>query len=305
MHVAFPRSFHLGVQLGTSMVTWPEIRDASRRVEELGYDSLWVPDHLIARETGGAKRFEAWQVLAAIAASTRRIRIGPLVSPVTFRHPAVLAKMAATLDHVSDGRLILGLGAGGLAADHETFGITFGPGRMRVQRLDEACVIVRSMFDHPRTTLIGRYYQLRDATAEPKPIQRHLPILIGGGGPSVVGIAARRADMWNMIATPDAFARAVAGLRARLDALGRERSGVAATASFRAVIRATPAAIVARIEQLDPVWRDDQYRLAGNPADLRRRIGEYAEAGADGLIVQMPAPYDFETLASLVAIVRT
>jgi len=285
-------------------VSWPEIRDAARRVEELGYDSLWVPDHLLARETGAA-RLEAWQVLAAIAAATRRIRIGPLVSPVTFRHPAVLAKMAATLDHVSDGRLILGLGAAGLAAEHATFGIPFGPRSERLQRLDEACVILRSMLDYPRTTFIGRHYQVRDATAEPKPIQSHLPILIGGGAPSVVGIAARRADMWNMIATPDAFAPAIANLRARLDALGRERSAIAATASFRAVIRAMPAAIAARVDQLDPVWRDDPYRLAGGPADLRRSIVRYADAGADGVIVQMPAPYDFETLASLVAVVHT
>ncbi len=205
MGPTFPPSFHLGVQLATSTVSWPEIRDAARRVEELGYDSLWVPDHLLGRETGAA-RLEAWQVLAAIAAATRRIRIGPLVSPVTFRHPAVLAKMAATLDHVSHGRLTLGLGAAGLAAEHATFGIPFGPRSERVQRLDEACVILRSLFDYPRTTFIGRHFQVRDATAEPKPIQSHLPILIGGGAPSVVGIAARRADMWNMIATPDAFA---------------------------------------------------------------------------------------------------
>jgi len=301
---AFPTSFHLGVQLATTTVSWPEIRDAARRVEELGYDSVWVPDHLLARETG-AGRLEAWQVLAAIATATRRIRIGPLVSPVTFRHPAVLAKMAATLDHVSDGRLILGLGAAGLAAEHATFGIPFGPRSERVQRLDEACVILRSMLDDPQTTFVGRHYQVRDATAEPKPIQRHLPILIGGGAPSIVGIAARRADMWNMIATPDAFAPAIANLRARLDTLGRERSAIAATASFRAVIRAMPAAIAARVDQLDPVWRDDPYRLAGGPADLRRSIVRYAEAGADGVIVQMPAPYDFETLASLVAIVHT
>jgi len=244
-------------------------------------------------------------VLAAIGATTSRIRIGPLVSPVTFRRPAVLAKMAATVDHVSGGRLILGLGAGGLPIEHEMFGIAFGRRSERIERLDEACVVIRSMFDDPEPAFMGRHYQLRDATAEPKPIQRHLPLLIGGGAPSVVGIAARHADMWNMIATPDVFAPAVAGLRSRLDAVGRERAAVAATASFRAVIRATPAALATRIDQLDPVWRDDPYRLMGDAADGRRHIGAYAEAGADGVILQMPAPYDFETLASLVAIVRT
>src|SRR5438552_9136930 len=304
MNGAFPRSFHVGVQLSTAMVTWRELRDAARMIEDLGYDSLWVPDHLIAREFG-APRLEAWQALAGIAASTAGIRVGSLVSPVTFRHPAVLAKMAATLDHVSNGRLTLGLGAGGLAAEHETFGIAFGRSRERVEQLDEACVIVRAMCDEPRTTFSGRHYQLRDASAEPKPIQRRLPILIGGGTPSVVRVAARHADMWNMIATPDAFAPVAAGLRAELEALGRKRSSVASTVSFRAVIRETPAAIAERIAQLDPVWRDDRYRLAGSPADIRRHIGRYADAGADGVIVQMPAPYDIETLASLVAIVRT
>lgn len=287
------------------MVGWPEIRDAATRVEELGYDSLWVPDHLTARETETG-RLEAWQVLAAIAVSTRRIRIGPLVSPITFRPPAVLAKMAATLDHVSEGRVTVGLGAGGLAGEHETFGVPFGTRRERIQRLDEACAIVRSMLDDPRTTAIGRYYQVRDATAEPKPFQkRHLPILIGGAAPSIVNIAARHADMWNVIATPESFASAVAGLRARLDAVGRERSAVVATVSFRAVIRATPAAIAARVDQLDPIWRDDPYRLAGDLDDIRGRIARYTDAGADGVIVQMPGPYDFETLSSLIAAVRT
>jgi alkanesulfonate monooxygenase SsuD/methylene tetrahydromethanopterin reductase-like flavin-dependent oxidoreductase (luciferase family) len=301
--VAVAAKFHLGVQLGTAMVTWPEIRDAARTLDELGYDSLWVPDHLIARESG-ATRLEAWQILGAIAAATTRIRVGPLVTPVTFRHPAVLAKMAATLDHVSGGRLVLGLGAGGLAREHEAFGIAFASRSERVQRLDEACVIVRSMFDDPRTTFIGRHYQLLDATAEPKPVQRHLPILVAGGSPSVVGVAARHADMWNIIATPDVFAPRVAKLRAQLDALGRGHSSVMATASLRAVIRATPAAVAARVDQLDPVWRDDPYRLVGDAADVRRWVVDYRNAGADGLIVQMPAPYDLETLVSLVAILR-
>src|SRR5438552_5246834 len=207
--LTFPPSFHLGVQLATTRASWQEIQDAARRVEALGYDSVWVPDHLVSREAA-ADRLEAWQLLAAIAASTRRIRVGPLVSPVNFRHPAVLAKMAATVDHVSDGRLILGLGAGGLPIEHEMFGIAFGPRSERIERLDEACVVVRSMFDDPQPVFIGRHYQLWDATAEPKPIQAHLPILIGGGTPSVVGVAARHADMWNTIATPDAFPAAVA-----------------------------------------------------------------------------------------------
>ena len=303
MDVASTASLQLGVQLGTAAVTWPELRAAAERVEALGYDTIWVPDHLVAREAGAA-RLEAWQVLAAIAPHTTRIRLGSLVSPVTFRHPAVLAKMAAAVDHVSAGRVTLGLGTGGLNAEHEAFGIAFGSNRQRVERLDEACVILRSLFDEERTTFIGRHYELRDATAAPKPLQRHLPILIGGG-PSVVGIAARRADIWNTIALPDAFALTVADLRARLDAMGRERSAVAATASFRAVIRSSPAAVAARIAQLDPVWREDAYRLDGKPSDLRRRVREYVEAGADGLIVQMPAPYDFETLAALIALVRT
>jgi alkanesulfonate monooxygenase SsuD/methylene tetrahydromethanopterin reductase-like flavin-dependent oxidoreductase (luciferase family) len=272
-------------------------------VEGLGYDSVWVPDHLIARESG-AGRLEAWQVLGAIAATTRRIRFGPLVTPVTLRHPAVLAKMATTVDHVGEGRLILGLGAGGLAGEHRTFGIAFGTRRERLMLLDETCGIVRSMFDDTRTTFTGRRYRLRDATAEPKPIQGRLPILVAGASASVIGIAARHADMWNAIATAGPFAASVASLHTALDALGRDRSSVLTTVSFRAVIRPTPAAVAARVAQLDPVWRDDPYRLEGDAADARRWVAEYAGAGAGGLIVQMPAPYDLETLTSLAAIVR-
>src|SRR5258708_19106050 len=297
------RAIHLGVQLGTSGVSWPEIRDAVLRIEGLGYDSVWFPAHLVAREAG-ATRFEAWQLLGAIAMLTTRIRLGPLVTPVPSRLPAVLGKMAATLDHISAGRLIVGLGAGGSPADHDPFGLPLEPASVRAARLDEAATSLRSMFLEGPATVVGRYFALRDAPAEPKPGQRRLPLLIAGASDVVLRIAARHADLWNVIAMPDGFRERFHRLVQHLARTGRHPASVIATASFRLIIRDTDREVAATIAELDPLWRDDAFRVAGDQASARDALSAYVKAGADGLIVQMPAPYDFSTLERLSTEIR-
>ena len=291
---------HLGVQLGTSNVNWATLRDAATVVEELGFDSLWIPDHLLARE-GRAPRLEAWQVLGALAALTKRIRLGPLVTPVTFRHPALLAKMAATLDHVSGGRVILGLGAGGMALEHRQYGLAFGPVHERAERLDEAVQVVRSLLQAPTTSFRGRHYVVTSASAEPKPIQRRLPLLIAGSGTAAIRLAARHAEMWNAICLPGNLAQRIATLRSETSAAGRAPAAVRATVSFRLIVREDAAALRARLDELDPEWREDAYRIQGSSEDMVEVLGRYVEAGADGLIVQMPAPFDLFTLERVAA----
>lgn len=301
MSIAGP--LHVGVQLGTAGVTWTELRHAAQRVEALGYDSLWVPDHLTAWE-GAIPRLEAWQSLAGLALSTTSVRLGPLVSPVTFRHPALVAKMAATLDHLSEGRLILGLGRGGMADEHRQYGLPFGPARERSTRLEEAVTIMRSLFDDPTSTFAGQHYQLLDAQAMPKPLQSRLPLLIGGLGEGALRVAARHGDIWNAIGLPEDFARKIARLRAELRAFGRESSAVLVTASVRLLIRDNELEVNRRLQELDPVWRADPYRISGATRPVVDRLRAYLRAGVQGLIVQLPAPFDFQTLERLAGEVR-
>jgi len=163
---------------------WRELRDACLEVERAGWDSIWIDDHLIADEGDWHDaKLEGWATLAAVAAVTRRVRLGLLVSAHSLRNVGLTAKQATTLDAISGGRAILGIGAGWFEREHEAFGFDFASGfGERLDRLAEALPLFRRLFDGERVTFDGRYHQLRDAICEPRPIQTHLPILVGGSG---------------------------------------------------------------------------------------------------------------------------
>ena len=177
---------------------------------EPGWDSLWLDDHLLsdegdwerpqARGLGGAR--------SAVASLTSRVRLGLLVSSTTFRNPGLIAKLATTLDHVSGGRSVLGLGGGWFEREHDAFGIDFGSGfGERLDRLDEATMLIRRLLDGERVTHEGRFYEMHDALCEPRPVQARLPILIGGSGPTkTLRTTARYADLWNGYGEPDRIA---------------------------------------------------------------------------------------------------
>ena len=284
-------------------MTWSELRDAAQRVEALGYDSLWLPDHLIAWEDA-VPRLEAWEALAGLATVTTRMRVGPLVSPITFRHPAVLAKMAVTLDHISGGRVILGLGAGGLAEEHRQFGFHLGSARERGERLEEAARLIRSLLNGTVSDFAGKYYETRGARALPTPVQPRLPLLIAGVGQRVRQIAARVADMWNGIGLPRAISAGVHDLHQQVNAAGRDPASVMATASFRLIIRENEDAVARRIAELDASWHEDPYRIVGDVPSVVSQLRSYVRSGIRGLIVQMPAPFDLKTLEQLAMDVR-
>jgi alkanesulfonate monooxygenase SsuD/methylene tetrahydromethanopterin reductase-like flavin-dependent oxidoreductase (luciferase family) len=199
--VALPVRF--GLYLTQARKSWPRILDDFLLAEELGFDTAWLHDHLIDPEGEGVRSFhEAWTLLSAIAARTSRIRLGILVTSNTFRHPALLAKEAVVVDHVSDGRLTLGLGAGWNEEEHRRYGLPFPASAERVDRLEEAVQVLRLLMSQPRTTFSGRYYELNDAPLEPAPIQRPgIPILIAAHRPRMLGIAARYADQWDTFAS--------------------------------------------------------------------------------------------------------
>jgi len=181
---------------------WQQVLDEFRTAEELGFDHAWLCDHLLNTEGPPDDPIhEAWTLLAALAASTSRIRLGVLVSSNTFRHPAVLLKQAVTVDHVSNGRLILGIGAGWYGDEHRRYGIPLPPPGPRVDQFEEAVQVVSLLMGQARTTFNGHYYQLDDAPLEPRPVQQPgIPLLISAHRPRMLAIAARYADQWDTFA---------------------------------------------------------------------------------------------------------
>jgi F420-dependent oxidoreductase-like protein len=197
-----PPDVRFGCFLSQQTQTWAETLDEFQAAEDLGFDHAWLVDHFV--DTDGSPDLpclEAWTLLAALAAKTSRIRLGVLVSSNTFRHPALLAKEAVTVDHVSGGRLILGIGTGWHEDEHRRFGIDLPPVGERVSRLEEAIVMIRGLTSQDRTTFEGRYYRLDDAPFQPRPIQPHIPLLIAAHRPRMLRLAARYADQWDTFVT--------------------------------------------------------------------------------------------------------
>jgi probable F420-dependent oxidoreductase len=194
------RPLRVGVQLPEveREVRWPEYLAMARRAEELGYDTLWLGDHLLYRYPDGSARgpWEAWTMLSALAASTSRIRLGPLVAATAFHAPAMLAKMAATVDEISGGRLILGLGAGWNDVEFRAFGFPFDH---RIDRFEEAFTIVRTLLREGAVDFDGKYFQARDCELLPRPARPGgPPLLIGSRGERMLRIALPHVDAWNV-----------------------------------------------------------------------------------------------------------
>ena len=196
--------------------SWGDLLAVARVADEGGWDGVYVADHFMGDGGGfGAAEeptLEATAVLAALATATSRVRLGSLVLSATYRHPAVLANWAATVDHASGGRLVLGIGAGWQENEHEQYGLRLGSPGERIARLDEQLQVIRGLLTQPTTTLHGEHYDVTDALCEPKPVQSPLPILVGGKGDRMLRLVARHADEWNMWSVPSTFAERSAAL---------------------------------------------------------------------------------------------
>jgi len=221
--MAYP--LRIGLKNSGQATTIEALRDVWRIADEGGFDHVWDFDHLASIGPDGSQRsvYEGWTLLAAIAASTQRVRFGCMVTGNTYRHPAVLAKMAVTVDHLSGGRLEFGIGAAWAEAEHEMYGIE-GLDH-RVGRLRESLEVLTSLWTKERTTFDGRYYHIKDAIANPKPIQKpRPPIWIGAGGDQMLQVVARYADVWNVAgaSTPGAAAELSQKLDEACTKLGRD-----------------------------------------------------------------------------------
>ena len=183
-------------QVGLPFVS---IRERAQLAERLGFDSIFFVDHMWSRGMPEVDHLEAWTVMTATAALTERIRIGALVLCNSYRNPALLAKMAASLDVVSNGRLVLGMGAGWMDEEYRAYGYPFPSARVRIEQLEESLQVIKRLFTEPCASFQGKYYQLDEAYNRPAPVQQpHPPILIGGGGEQfLLKVVARHADIWN------------------------------------------------------------------------------------------------------------
>jgi F420-dependent oxidoreductase-like protein len=282
-----------GVQTPAEDLTYEQMRETWRLIESLGYDSVWLADHL-APVLGDKDRpyHEAWTLLSALAAQTSRIRVGVLVTSNTFRSPALLAKMATTVDHVSGGRLALGIGAGWVEAEHRAYGIPFHTAEERAQRLGEALEVITRLWDDDHPTLDGRFYDLERAPFAPKPVQRpHPPIVVGGQGPKwIMPLVARWADEWNVPLgiTPDGMRARRAALDAECARLGRAPC-VPDVSVFLVLGRITDDPVpeeTARPQATTPFLEKVLVSLLqGSPAQITAKIRTYVDAGATSVIV--------------------
>ena len=295
-----------GAQLWSQATDWQGFLDAALSAEAAGWDSVWTWDHLHAIFGPWEQPlFEGPLALAAVAARTTRVRLGLMVGANTFRNPGHTAKIAATLDHVSGGRAVLGIGGAWFGREHEAFGLEFGSGvGDRLDRLDEAVGLMRRLLDGERFGHAGRFYTFKDALISPRPIQAHVPILVGGSGPKkTLRTVARHADAWNTAGTVAEVAARDAILRSHCSDVGRDPGTIERTVSFPIVLRDDPAAAARAFAAIcahngtpdaGPVPT-----LLGPPAEVAAAIRPYVDLGFTTVIVRLPAPYDAETLARI------
>jgi F420-dependent oxidoreductase-like protein len=265
-----PRRLRFGLKVAQMGGTFAEIRDAWLEADRLGFDTAWAHDHLLNQNDHSKNEDEGWTLLASLLTEARRIRGGLMVTANTFRHPAILAKIATTVDVVSHGRVEVGLGAGWHEDEHKQYGLPLPPLGERMRRLEEACQILRALWTEKRATVEGTYYQVREAFHEPKPVQRpHPPLVLGTSGEKVgLRITARHAQEWNMSrGTPADFRRLSEMLDGYCREAGRDPSAVERSIQFGA---------------------DALQNGAGELVALSR---EFVAAGATHLIYTCPIPY--------------
>jgi F420-dependent oxidoreductase-like protein len=287
------RPLHFGVTLPQIKRTWAEARDAAIEFDRLGFDSVWVCDHLYGVPMPQLPIFEAWSELAAVGALTTKVELGTLVTPVFFRNPAVLAKQVATIDHISNGRTVVGLGGGWFAMEFEAYGLPFPSMKERLQALDETASTLKRLWTEPAVTFEGRHVVLREALCEPKPVRRP-PILIGGGGEKVLmGIVARHADIWNNLAVNQGqLAAKLEVLRRRCDEEGRDANEITVSQQCLVVIAETEDAAREALGKAVKIYGGhmggglEAHGIWGTPARVVECIERHRAVGCTHFVIE-------------------
>ena len=301
----------LGALCWNQYTSWPDLLEAGRRADTVGYDTLWTWDHLypiVGNHEGPI--FEGWLTLAAWAQATERVRIGLMVGANTFREPALTAKMATTLDHISSGRAILGIGAAWFETEHTAYGLPFGSGAPeRLRWLGEALPVLRGMLHGERPSASGPRYATSAVRNDPPPVQDHLPLLIGGGGEQVtLRLVARYGDANNVGGGIENVRRKESILLQHCETVGRDPAEIERTVGIGTVIIRDSRAEVERHQRLTfernghaRPWTDQP---VGTPEDVAEALAPFVELGYRHLIAGFPSPHDEESMVRLATEVR-
>jgi len=304
-----------GILLWSQAATWTEMLDAAKLVDRLGYAHLWTWDHLYAIFGDPYQDFfEGYSLLSSWARETERARLGLLVGANTFRNPGIVAKSITTIDHASDGRAILGIGGAWMELEHQAHGIDFGSGfGQRLDWLDESVGAIRAVLDGESVTSSPDGHYAFDALRQlPVPVQRRLPIMIGGSGEKkTLRTVAKYADLWNAMGPLDVMRHKIEVLRQHCEDVGRDPAAIEYTLGIKATIRDTAA-------EADRVWKaamehnktpladvaDDTTFWNGTAEQLAEKLAPYVELGFHTVISEQPAPYDMETFERLIGEVK-
>jgi F420-dependent oxidoreductase-like protein len=273
-------------QTQTPSQHYSQLKNIVLECERLGYDSVWLDDHLMY---GAAPIFESWTALSALASATSRIRLGIMVTCNAHRNPALLAKAAATLDVISDGRLEFGIGAGVQEAEHEAYGFGFPKPKVRIAQLEEALEVTRRLWTYPKATYQGKYYTLKDAVCEPKPKQKpRPPIIVGGSGEKyTLKVAAKYADRfdWGFLPSIEAYRRKLSILQRNCELIGRDFRQIELSCwpSGQILVAAGQKELEEKIARYKPADTSleefKQFTLVGTAEDCLRGFQAYADLG--------------------------
>jgi F420-dependent oxidoreductase-like protein len=282
----------------------PQIVEKLRKLvgpaESYGFDSFWVMDHFHQIQNVGEPRepmLEGWTTQSVVAGFTNKIKLGTLVTGIVYRHPSVLAKVGATLDVLSEGRLFMGIGAAWNVDEATAYGISFPPVKERMQRLEEAVQIIRKMWTEESTTFSGKFYQIRNAYCNPKPIQKpHPPIMIGGSGEKrTLKIVAKYGDACNLFGSVETVKRKLGVLREHCRSVGRDYDSIVKSKLGHIVIDKDREKVTEAIKGM-PEDRRREYAISGTPEEVRRQVEAFRDAGVEYLIVNLEPDRELQAL---------
>ncbi|SVA78420.1 uncharacterized protein METZ01_LOCUS131274 [marine metagenome] len=291
-----------GLQSGQQDSTWADIRDLWLELEEMNFDHLWVYDHYLPTGTNDidVPVLDSWSLLAALSQIVKTPRLGTLVTSNTFRHPVTLAKMITSLDHISNGRAILGIGAGWHKPEHTAYAIPFSTPKDRIERLDETIQIIKQLWSNKRTTISGKHFKIDNAPFEPKTVQKpHPPILIGGGGEKhTLRIVAKHADdwNWNLNGTINDYKRKLDILNQHCAAVSRDPNEIKLSLNvdflvdnddnrIESALRVNADVMKKSIEEVKAC------SMVGSPEVVRSKIQSYVDLGVTSFIFSLRNPF--------------
>jgi alkanesulfonate monooxygenase SsuD/methylene tetrahydromethanopterin reductase-like flavin-dependent oxidoreductase (luciferase family) len=294
----FGNTIRFNVQATTGRWTYDQYRENWLLMEKLGYDVAYVVDHFVSYnpETGPSPIFEGPSVLSAMLAQTTRMRGGVMVAGNTYRNPGILAKIACTLDHVSNGRMELGLGSGHTKLEHDQYNIPYYTQGTRLRMFAESIKIIRSLLENERTTFEGKYYTMTDAMCEPKPVQQPFPILVGGIGEELsMRIVAESADIWNNWTSPDTegYQQKLAALHRHCNDVGRDPADIRLSMHIKPLIGETEAEVEER------AGASTRHRSQGTPDQIIVDLLAFVTLGVSDFVFMFDAPGDYRTLELL------